>query len=470
MYVYRPILVALLIHSHLFFSPHNSSFRLHKPTDGRLEISSDSDSDEDERERRRLWERQSLRGNEQLSMARGWIEKARKRLRFDSVTRGIQENALQSSCLSCGRGQANLHSRLASKGGLDRMIKAFEAEHFGADGDNLNLWKAFYRRNASFYTVCSDCSAFKSVTEELERRTTRGVDISSSDDSDDDGPKFAGSIPLPGVSSEVMAQWLSKARTRLEDEGKVAPLGISAPSPPFETATPEVQVNEVGRALLSKWLDNARESERKKAEDRGEEIRNEITDILGRMSPSEDWFLGSLRGEGKSLDEMGKNLDVETKMLKSQRNTDVQSIRSTLTKIETECEEELQSIDAEEKQEVDHARSQHDQALAQRHLELTRAGIEEEGQTEQMACEKGRAEPALLQKKAAIAERHQNQRELVKQKAATAKANGEAVMAGIQSRFHKATSAPEKDFRQQAMRWIERSKRRLQVLESERRK
>ena len=437
-----------------------------KPTGGRGEISSDdsdSDDDEEERERRRLWERQPLRGHDQHAMATNWISAARKRLRFDKVTRGIRDGALESACCYCGRGRCNLHCRLANEDGLDGLIKAFESKCVGTDAENLDQWKAFYRRNASFYTVCANCRDFKPEAEEVARRMARGIDISSSDEDDDDGPRFSGPIQLPGEASGVMMGWLQKARRRLDDEG-----GARVVMP--EIRSPVHIVDDVGRALLTSWVEHARNNNRAKAESRGEDIRNEITDILNRIPANEEWLIGSLREDGKRLADLGKSLTNKRTSLARQHGSDIEAIRSTLSQIEADCTAELQSIDTNERQDLGDARTQHNQNMAERSLELSRAGIGEEALEDEMARARWRSKPALLQKETEIKNRHQNRREMVSGKLTKARANAEAAIASLNNRFDNETSTAEKDFRAEALRWTEIAKRRVQVLESERRK
>lgn len=443
---------------------------LRKPTDVRSEISSDSEEEEEERERHRRWERQPLRGTDQLSMARTWITAARKRLRFEKVTRGIREGALDNACHNCGRGPGNLTAH-----GLDGLIQLFESKYVGTDAEdaeNLDLWKAFYRRNAFHYSICSKCSAFKPSPEEVEQRVARGFDISSSDEDDDDGPKFSEPVQLSGEAGGVAREWLQKARIRLEDGWERSPMSIpSAGTPSVGASASEIlEMDGVARSLLTSWVEHARKNNRVKTESRGEEIRFEIKKLLSRMPASNDWLFGSLRDQGKNLEGLGEALATKRAALASQRDSDIQAIRSTLSKIETDCAAELQAIDADEKKDLDGARTQLDHDLKERRLELTTAGLGEDAQEEAIAREMGRTVPALVQQEVEIKDRHQIHRDLLNDKLATARANAEAANANLHSRFGTATSAAEREFRAEALRWIEVSKRRLQVLESEGRK
>lgn len=241
--------------SSIFFLP-ASAPRLRRPADG-PEIS-DDDDDDDEQERFRLWDRHTFSSSEQVSVARGWLENSRRRLRLRATIRGIQTSALQSSCFSCGKGPGNLRCCLTNDGGLEGLIKAFEAEYGGEEAQNLDLWKSFVRRNARFYTVCQDCTAFKPSVEEVERIAARGVDISSDEESDD-GPRFSGELDLTVSSTAVVSDWLRLARSRLEDEGNVTGLGsANNDTSPTCTINEGVEVDATGRAMMSSWLRRAR--------------------------------------------------------------------------------------------------------------------------------------------------------------------------------------------------------------------
>ena len=204
----------------LLFSP-PSAPRLRRPADG-PEIS-DDDDDDDEQERFRLWDRHTFSSSEQVSVARGWLEKSRRRLLLSKVVRGIQSSALQSSCFSCGNGPGNLRCCLTNDGGFDGIVKAFEAEYGGE-----------------------------------EARNNLDLDISSDEESDD-GPRFSGELDLTVSSTAVVSDWLRLARSRLEDEGNVTGLGsANNDTSPTSTINEGVEVDATGRAMMSSWLRRAR--------------------------------------------------------------------------------------------------------------------------------------------------------------------------------------------------------------------
>ena len=404
----------------LLFSP-PSAPRLRRPADG-PEIS-DDDDDDDEQERFRLWDRHTLSSSEQVSVARGWLEKSRRRLLLSKVVRGIQSSALQSSCFSCGNGPGNLRCCLTNDGGFDGIVKAFEAEYGGE-----------------------------------EARNNLDLDISSDEESDD-GPRFSGELDLTVSSTAVVSDWLRLARSRLEDEGKVAGLGSKT-----DKGIPEVDAT--GRAMMSSWLCRAR----RKDESRGDEIRGALDRTLSQMKISDQWLIGNLQSQGQDLAEQGSAIDANHRAFAERRDRSVQSVQTSLASIISSATAELEVITIEEKQDLDDLRSQHEHALNTRVLELTRAGVGQNQREEEIARERGRTEPELLQKEKAAKERHQHRREEVQRRIAKAKENADAAISSLQQRFDTATVAPEREFRRQALRWIETSKRRLLVLESEKKR
>mmetsp|Transcript_27449 Transcript_27449/g.79121 ORF Transcript_27449/g.79121 Transcript_27449/m.79121 type:complete len:188 (+) Transcript_27449:392-955(+) len=157
-------------------------------------------------------------------------------------------------------------------------------------------------------------------------------------------------------------------------------------------------------------------------------------------------------------------------ILADQRDSEIQSIQSSLANIENVGSAELEVINSEEKRELEKERSRHEQALAARQLELTRAGVDEKEGEEDLARERRRTEPTLLLEEKATKERYQQRRAAVLLRNSKAKENADAAITSLQNRFDTATTAPEREFRRQALRWIETSKRRLLVLDSKKKR
>src|SRR6056300_1318086 len=44
-----------------------------------------------------------------------------------------------------------------STSAMDNMINLFE-DHYGPEECSPDLWKAFFRKHAMFYTICDDCT------------------------------------------------------------------------------------------------------------------------------------------------------------------------------------------------------------------------------------------------------------------------------------------------------------------------
>ena len=254
-------------------------------------------------------------------------------------------------------------------------------------------------------------------------------------------------------------------------EGKVKGFGSANKddsSPPIGEGIPDVDAT--GRAVMSSWLADARLQRQRKDESRGDEIRGDIDRTLSSMEISDQWVLGNLQIQGQDLAKEGAAIDANRLALAERRDYEIQNVQSTLTAITSSATAELEVIDSEEKQDLDDLRSQHELALNTRDLELTRAGVADKERQEELTRERGRAEPELLQQEKATKERHQRRREEVQRRTTKAKENADAAISSLQQRFDTATAGPEREFRRQALRWIETSKRRLLVLESEKKR
>jgi len=146
-----------------------------------------------------LSDRTPLEGN-QLLIAQSWLQRARKRRVFSSAVSSIIEKRKEDFCSACSRtpGNDNLVAGLSWDGrydssAIDRLIKLFE-DNYSMQESDPNLWKAFFRENARYSTICNVC------LDSLEQRNlhkdirhvgasivaTRPGDISSDEESDDD--------------------------------------------------------------------------------------------------------------------------------------------------------------------------------------------------------------------------------------------------------------------------------------------
>ena len=200
------------------------------------------------------------------------------------------------------------------------------------------------------------------------------------------------------------------------------------------------------------------------------EIRGALDRTLSQMKISDQWLIGNLQSQGQDLAEQGSAIDANHRAFAERRDRSVQSVQTSLASITSSATAELELSNSEEKQDLDDLRSQHEHALNARVLELTRASVGQNQREEEIARERGRTEPELLQKEMAAKERHQHRREEIQRRIAKAKENADAAISSFQQRFDTATVAPEREFRRQALRWIETSKRRLLVLDSEKKR
>ena len=248
------------------------------------EISSD-DSSDDEFEMRRQWNRTPLDGS-RLLIAQIWLQKARKRRVFTSTVSGIINKRKDDHCHSCYQTYSydSLTAGLAWEGdystsAIDNLIHLFE-DNYGSEECSPDLWKAFFRKHALFYTICSDCTkkAHKPNRASAIHNTSRPGSISSDDESnsqsqsDEEDAAMEMIIFDPDTSEGTMlSRWLSAARDKLGDtypRGSIESTELylkqlrkksdrkARKSNQQEFA--EVDISDKARKILLNWLNQSR--------------------------------------------------------------------------------------------------------------------------------------------------------------------------------------------------------------------
>jgi len=431
---------------------------LRRPGD-RPDISSDTDDEENERERRRQWDSAPLHV-QQVQVAKSWVQRARKRLALSRVIQGTIENSRASSCSFCARKSHQCKSlavSLAKDGdrdhyALDELIRSFEDE-YGEDEGNLDLWKAFFRTNASFVTTCDICMSSASATRAIPReevRVTRAVDISSDEDSDSDEDRevpFDAVISVDQRSRDAISLWLNAARSRLPS---------SAANKVYVKAMEPSQ-----RQIMTNWLNDARRSKVKRDAEKGAEIRRTVAETAARMKPENDWFISSsLREQGVALVQQGKQLDSQRASLNHAIGAEVEAITANLSSIKVEAEEELIKMQETQTKELEDAEKEHG-----RHVrEIQMIGSPEEEVGKDTANERDRLERKLSGRKDEIRLRHQRQQESILARVADAETNAAAAIRDSEQQAADTLAGPEHEFRNAALLWIERGQRRLRAL------
>ncbi|KAG5180850.1 hypothetical protein JKP88DRAFT_263797 [Tribonema minus] len=328
-----------------------------------------SDEDDDLEALRRNWPRTPLTGAN-LAIARYWLQLARKRRAFLKLVSGIIESALASSCALCGctsqQAGRTLAVALATNGqadpnAIDRLIVAFEAQ-YGYNEMDANLWKAFFRSQAEFITRCNQCAD----TAERDRlrgagmvsagRVTRADDVSSDDD---DAEVLFDAVIVTRSSGEgrIMRKWLDAARRKLGglhlfpkqsaradmeryvermrrrklQGGKRTIAGMDADAgKPKPTQAPQARLSAASKALALRWLHLARDSLEGKFKDKGTQMREDVSGLLGRMPVEQDWFFGAeMRMEG------------QVRKIEADLNTFTTELRARMAKDRSEFEAKL---------------------------------------------------------------------------------------------------------------------------------
>lgn len=249
----------------------------------RSDVSSD-DSSDDEYEMRRQWQRTPLEGS-RLLIAQIWLQKARKRRIFTQTVAGIIDKRKDDHCHTCF--QTGSHDSLTvglswggdySTSAMDNMINLFE-DHYGPEECSPDLWKAFFRKHAMFYTICDDCTKTNksNQTNQTHNIATRSDDISSEGESDSaaEDDRFDLIIFDPATSEGTMlSRWLNAARVKLGDSYQKGSLEttqqyleqlrrrrrrsrttIDANRQGFDE---ELEMTDKSRRILLTWLNQAR--------------------------------------------------------------------------------------------------------------------------------------------------------------------------------------------------------------------
>lgn len=246
----------------------------------RSDVSS-NDSSDDEFEMRRQWERTPLDGS-RLMIAQIWLQKARKRRIFTRAVAEIIDKRKDDHCHSCFKTGSydNLTVGLAWEGeystsAIDNIINIFE-DKYGSEECSPDLWKAFFRKHAMFYTICNVCTKTQKSSQANAGYDdiSRPEDIMSGGESDseaEDDTALDLIIFDPATSEGVMlSRWLDAAKERLGDSyqrGSVETTQIyleqmrgrktiKSNRQDFETG--DMILSRKSRKILVDWLNRAR--------------------------------------------------------------------------------------------------------------------------------------------------------------------------------------------------------------------
>ena len=253
----------------------------------RSDISSD-DSSDDDFEKRRLWDRTPLEGN-RLLIAQIWLQKARKRGVFAKAVSSIIQKRREDHCSVCSRTLSSctsLTAGLASDGNfdiyaIDCLIRQFE-DHYSSQESDPTLWKAFFRENAKFMTVCNICldqveqhKLHKNIRHVGAGLPTRPGDISSDDESEDDIFYDPLVVVRSSNDGKMMNKWLWAARHKLGGE--------------FPRRGAAKQTEKYLRRLKTRTIDRTKHVGRPKSCDGS------------KVNTQEDWGMLSLGDPGKMI-------------------------------------------------------------------------------------------------------------------------------------------------------------------------
>ncbi|RHY68113.1 hypothetical protein DYB30_002543, partial [Aphanomyces astaci] len=310
----------------------------------RSDISSD---DEDELfKQRRNWSNVPVEGTTK-DLALFWLAKARKRRLFGKFIGGILLGKKEDTCKVCQKQEAGgyvMSVDIATpdgleqdKLGLDRLIRGFEGQYGDTEAD-ADLWKAYFRQHATFITLCNVCTSaleqkrLARLVQPVGKQTkTRADDLSS--DEEDGGQDMvfeAMVVSRTSVEGRAMSKWLQAARKRLggvfpRENARVEMEAYAErmrakkarktkkKRPDSDDDDPsvhwKVNLTEASRALLLRWVWQAREDQYKVFREKGMKLRATVAAVAAKMHEVDDWFFSKeMRVEGVTLKSTAETL------------------------------------------------------------------------------------------------------------------------------------------------------------------
>ncbi|RLO07759.1 hypothetical protein DYB28_012813, partial [Aphanomyces astaci] len=310
----------------------------------RSDISSD---DEDELfKQRRNWSNVPVEGTTK-DLALFWLAKARKRRLFGKFIGGILLGKKEDTCKVCQKQEAGgyvMSVDIATpdgleqdKLGLDRLIRGFEGQYGDTEAD-ADLWKAYFRQHATFITLCNVCTSaleqkrLARLVQPVGKQTkTRADDLSS--DEEDGGQDMvfeAIVVSRTSVEGRAMSKWLQAARKRLggvfpRENARVEMEAYAErmrakkarktkkKRPDSDDDDPsvhwKVNLTEASRALLLRWVWQAREDQYKVFREKGMKLRATVAAVAAKMHEVDDWFFSKeMRVEGVTLKSTAETL------------------------------------------------------------------------------------------------------------------------------------------------------------------
>lgn len=308
-----------------------------------------SDSEDDLEKMRRNWSNVPVAGASK-DIALYWLARARKRRVFSKLVAGIIGNNKQSSCFACQKseeGGYTMHVDLANEaqsdqdpGAIDRFIYGFEDE-FGEQELDSDLWKAYFRKHATYLTLCNVCLSTlqqkrlaRMVKQPTAAQQRKLRDDEFSSDEDEEDVSFEPLVVGRGsVEGRVISKWLIAARKRLGGvfprehargemeayakkmrakkarKGKQAHQDSDEEDPSIHW---KLQLNEVSRALALRWIWQARDARYTVFCDQAAQLRTKLAEMCEKVLEVDDWFYGKeLRLDGAKLGEEGSELHEE---------------------------------------------------------------------------------------------------------------------------------------------------------------
>jgi len=248
------------------------------------------------------------------------------------------------------------------------LISQFEID-YPAERSDILLWKSFFRSNIDYVTICNLCISRIKISErkegsnrKSETHPTRPGDISS-----DDEDEFICFKPLivygSSMEGKMMSKWLNAARKKVggtfpRSHAKthvnkyIEQMKLQKKQQNNKTRLDQnkngnfkwapIHVNDASKALMSKWVLTAKQNASLRYSTLGNQIKQEIVRVLDCMPPTDDWYYGrELRLDGIELHKVSEELVKRKKGILEKETRDMETVENSKNDYNTEMNAKL---------------------------------------------------------------------------------------------------------------------------------
>ena len=238
-------------------------------------------------------------------------------------------------------------------------MKFFEDSYSSTESSPV-LWIAFFLENARFSTICNVC--LDQIEQDKRRKQlcpvgvgvpTRPGDVSSDDESDDDGQVYDPiSVTKPSDEGRMMTKWLHASRGRLRGDfptasairqtkhylDKMNNRKSTKEALANTQGWGDVSLNEMGGYIIKRWYKAARQSALSRFDQQADNIRDQLHSALDLFDIEDDWAFGELRLNGNALKIEGYQIAKQKEVNESQCKTELENLSFNFSLVANDIE------------------------------------------------------------------------------------------------------------------------------------